>query len=55
MALEVSNLVLHKGGDLLQPICQLHLLTRAVLLQRHDDLRDRCRETEKVMWSINEH
>lgn len=35
---EVGDLVLHQGGDLLQPIGQLHLLTGAVLVQRHDDL-----------------
>lgn len=35
---EISNLVLHQGGDLLQPVGQLHLLTRTVLVQGHDDL-----------------
>uniref|UniRef100_A0A3Q1FLW2 Uncharacterized protein n=1 Tax=Acanthochromis polyacanthus TaxID=80966 RepID=A0A3Q1FLW2_9TELE len=38
---EVSDFILHQGGDLLQPIRQLHLLTRTVLFQRHDDLTDR--------------
>lgn len=35
---QVRDLVLHQGGDLLQTIGQLHLLTRAVLLQSHDHL-----------------
>lgn len=35
---QVSDFVLHSGGDLLQSVAQLHLLGRAVLLQRRDDL-----------------
>uniref|UniRef100_A0A3B4V7Y5 Uncharacterized protein n=1 Tax=Seriola dumerili TaxID=41447 RepID=A0A3B4V7Y5_SERDU len=38
---EVSDLVLYQGSNLLQSVGQLHLLTRTVLLQRHDDLRER--------------
>lgn len=36
--LKVSDFVLHQGGDLLEPIRQLHLLTRCIFFQRHDDL-----------------
>ena len=37
-ALQVSDLVLHSGRHLLQPVAQLHLLGHAVLLQGRDDL-----------------
>lgn len=36
---QVGDFILHSGGDLLQPIAELHLLGRGVLLQRRDDLK----------------
>lgn len=36
---QVGDFILHGGGDLLQPIAELHLLGRGVLLQRRDDLK----------------
>lgn len=38
-SLQIRDLVLHGRSDLLQPVAQLHLLGRAVLLQSGDDLK----------------
>lgn len=35
---QVSDFILHSGSNLLQSVAQLHLLGRAVLFQRCDDL-----------------
>lgn len=41
-SLQIRDLVFHGRRDLLEPIAQLHLLRRAVLLQGSDDLK--CRD-----------
>lgn len=40
-SLQICDLVFHSRRDLLEPIAQLHLLGRAVLLQGSDDLKRR--------------
>lgn len=40
-SLQIRDLVFHGCCDLLEPIAQLHLLGRAVLLQGSDDLKRR--------------
>lgn len=52
---QVSDLVLHQCSDLLEPVGQLHLLTRAVLIQRHNDLtagRDRLSNVNNTIISL---
>lgn len=48
---QVGDFILHGGSDLLQPIAELHLLGRGVLLQRRDDLQREGTTSEDLCFS----
>lgn len=48
---QVGDFILHGGGDLLQPIAELHLLGRGVLLQRRDDLKKDGKTLEDLFFT----